>query len=914
MKKFQQSEQNKSLKVKSLYLTVILILSTTFLSAQNGVIKGKIIDANTKEPLIGAAAMIKGTTIGSASNFDGDYTIENVKPGKYTITSSYISYKPFTKENVVVTAGKETIVNIELDAAGIALKEVELVAKSNRESENILLMQQKQSLIATQAVGAKEMSRKGISNAEAAVAQVSGVSKQEGVKNVFVRGLGDRYNFTTLNGLPIPSEDPEYKNISLDFFGSDIIQNIGVSKAFTANGCYSDAGGAVIDISSKELVGDKELGLDLSGGYNSQSIGADFSKMDGVNYWGISTNTEPDKHKTDYAYGDNLNPDKINMPMNYSYGFSAGKSFKTGENRNPLSFYVVGSYSTSASYTPEKSTDAANDGTEYDLKNGNKSSININQLLLGNLNYIVNKKHQLYYNFMLIHDNNQYVGDYYVTNSSDFNNDTGSGFIRRQQSNDNIVIVNQLLATFKLNNKSKLDASLSYNNVKGTEPDRRSDVLFLHSDDQYLLYPSEDAHVRNYQQLIENDLNAKVTYTYKLAEKFKTDASALSMGFNSRYLTDNFNATQYYFNVAGFVQTTTIENLNLDNWLNQDNLTAGKITPGERPSHYNVTKAINKGFASLDYQFSKSFSGNIGLSAEQVYIYIYYDIHSGREANDDNTLTPFYVLPYLNLKYNLDDKNALRFGLSKTYTLPQSKEISPYQYIGLTDSYVGNPHLKPSDNYNVDLKWDYYISPSELISLNGFYKYIKKPISRIYEFNAAGYYTYDNISDHATVAGIELEARKNIINRVNTEIEKSTKLSAGLNASYIYTNTSVTVNNGENSGLEGAAPYIVNFDLTYDYSHKNSSFVNSLVLNYFSDRIYSIGVNFMNTIEKGIPTLNFVSEYKTNKHLKFKLKAKNILDPTYTLTRDVINSDKSTVLSSYKKGIDVSLGISYNFY
>jgi len=49
------------------------------------------------------------------------------------------------------------------------------------------------------------------------VAQVSGISKQEGVKNVFVRGLGDRYNATLLNGFPIPSEDPEYKNIALEF-------------------------------------------------------------------------------------------------------------------------------------------------------------------------------------------------------------------------------------------------------------------------------------------------------------------------------------------------------------------------------------------------------------------------------------------------------------------------------------------------------------------------------------------------------------------------------------------------------------------------------------------------------------------------------------------------------------------------
>ncbi|MDD3319977.1 MAG: TonB-dependent receptor [Paludibacter sp.] len=913
MKRLSTLVHKKIALTKSVF-SLIFILSATFVFAQNGTIKGKISDANNKEPLIGAAALIKGTSIGSASDFDGNYSITNLRPGKYTITSSYISYKPIAKENIIVEAGKETIVDLELESANINLKEVELVAKFNRESENILLMEQKQSLLATQAVGAKEMSRKGISNAEAAVAQVSGVSKQDGVKNVFVRGLGDRYNFTTLNGFPIPSEDPEYKNISLDFFCSDIIQNIGVSKVFSANN-YNDAGGAVINITSKELVGDKDLSIDISGGYNTQGLGAEFLKMDGVNYWGISKNVVPDNYKTEYSYGNSMNPLKTDMPMNYSYGFSGGKSYKIGKNNSPLSFYLVGSYSSGASFTSEKSTDATTSGTEYDIKNGEKSSESINQLLLGNLSYLINNKHQLDYNFMLIHDNSQYVGEYYITNSSDFNNDSGSGFMLRQQSNDNLLLINQLNSNIKLNGKNILDIGLSYNKVIGTEPDRRSDVLFLNTNNNYLLYPSEDAHIRNFSQLIENDFNAKASYTHDLPKKFKTDNSEFSLGIVSRYLTDNFDATQYFFNVSGFSETTTIENLNLDNWLNQSNLTSGLIVPGARISSYEVVKAVNKGYASLNYQFSKDFSGNLGLSAEQVYLYINYNIKGGGEAKDDNTLNPFYLLPNLNFKYNLNDKNTLRLSASKTYTLPQSKEISPYQYLGLSFKSQGNPDLLPSDNYNLDLKWDYYMSPSELISLTGFYKYIKNPIARIYKFNAAGYFTYDNISNSATATGLEFEARKNIINYLNNSTKKSTKLSAGLNASYIYTNTKVDINNGRDSGLEGAAPYIVNLDMTFDYSYKHTSFVNSFVFNYSSDRIYSIGVgDFQNTIETGIPTLNFISEYKSSNHLSFKLKAKNILNPTYTLSRNIINTERYITLESYKKGIDVSLGISYNFY
>ncbi len=159
-------------------------------------------------------------------------------------------------------------------------------------------MNKKKALIVTQTVGARELSRKGISDARDAVAQVSGISKQEGVKNVFVRGLGDRYNATLLNGFPpIPSEDPEYKNIALEFFGTDIIQNIGVNKVFSASNA-GDVGGAVIDISSKELTEESALAVDLSAGVNVMAINADFIRQDGSNYFGIANTDQPSKINT----------------------------------------------------------------------------------------------------------------------------------------------------------------------------------------------------------------------------------------------------------------------------------------------------------------------------------------------------------------------------------------------------------------------------------------------------------------------------------------------------------------------------------------------------------------------------------------------------------------------------------------
>ena len=91
-------------------------------------------------------------------------------------------------------------------------------------------MESKKAVSIKTTIGAKELATKGVSDAAGAVTKTAGVSK--GSKNVIVRGLGDRYNSTTMNGLPLPSEDPEYKNISLGFFDTSVIKNIGVNKVF----------------------------------------------------------------------------------------------------------------------------------------------------------------------------------------------------------------------------------------------------------------------------------------------------------------------------------------------------------------------------------------------------------------------------------------------------------------------------------------------------------------------------------------------------------------------------------------------------------------------------------------------------------------------------------------------------------
>ncbi|MCE5180065.1 MAG: TonB-dependent receptor [Porphyromonadaceae bacterium] len=895
---------------KKIGLFFLLLFFSFTIQAQTGTIRGTITDAKTNEPLIGASVLIEGTTHGAAADLDGNYVIQNVPAGTHSLVVSYVAYESVARNGVVLQNNQEIVVDIQMTSDDISLEEVEVVARANRESENILLMEQRQALVATQAVGARELSRKGIGDARAAVAQVSGISRQEGVKNVFVRGLGDRYNVTLLNGFPIPSEDPEYKNIALEFFGTDIIQNIGVNKVFSGSS-YADVGGAIIDITSKELVGDRAFNIDLSAGLNSAAAGSNFLRQEGADYFGFTNTRQPVNNQFDFP--NSLDPAQVSLPMNHSYGFSGGKLFRVGENNNPLSFFVVASHSSDYSYTREIVRNSITSGLIYQDQVGKKYSQNTNQLVLGNLNYGLNRKHNIEYNFMLIHANNEYVGEYSGKHGERHqDSEDYMGFHRRQQANDNFLIVNQLNTDWKLTDKLNLEVGVSYNNIKGLEPDRRENYLSRMTDGTYILTGS-NRQKRFFSTLKENDVNTKAVFTYSLKDRFGSGKSSIMFGYTGRYVNDNFEAVEYNFTaVPG---TIPMDPLRLDDFYNDANLKAGLfgMTTGDTNS-YEVTKFIHSGFAEGTWQLFSNVTGNIGLRMDVADLTVNHHVQHVQPGEE--SIKKNYFLPSLNLKYDLNDKNSLRLGASKSYTLPQSKEISPYQYVNISFSSQGNPNIKPSDNYNVDLKWDYYMNPGELLSLTGFYKYIVNPIGRVDQGNSAGLLTYDNISDHAVVGGIEFEIRKNLFNRFNTQLERMNRLSVGLNASYIYTNLTLDILNTEsrNSGLEGASPFLANLDLSYTHTKGEKSFVASFIFNYFSNRIHTIGAKgFKDIIEEGVPTLDFASSYSLNNHLSLKLKAQNLLDASYRLSRESSVSDEKVILNEFKKGQNISLGVSYEF-
>jgi outer membrane receptor for ferrienterochelin and colicin len=275
------------------------------------------------------------------------------------------------------------------------------------------------------------------------------------------------------------------------------------------------------------------------------------------------------------------------------------------------------------------------------------------------------------------------------------------------------------------------------------------------------------------------------------------------------------------------------------------------------------------------------------------------------------------------MKYELNEKQNLRLGFSKTYTLPQFKERALFVYEDVTEVKVGNPDLYASDDYNFDLKWELFPKEEEVISVTGFGKYIFNPMNEVTISSSTNDISFINTGDFGYVAGAEVELRKLLLNLDGTT---SQKLSGGLNASYLYSNQELNtekviretdynvVFTNEEGQFTGASDLLLNADITFftDWNEKESNFSSTIAYTYFSDRVYAIGTNDRgDLVDKAFGSLDFVAKLKLTKNLGINFIARNLLDPTINRVQEN-NSGDINVLS-YKKGLNFNLSVSYQF-
>lgn len=937
--------------MKKLLLILAIIFCQVALAQDKGTIKGTLLDKEmNNEPLSFASVILKGTIIGTETDLDGKFSL-SVAPGNYTVVFSFLGYKNL-EVPVVVKAGQTVTVDRTLSASeGVALEEVQIKATTSKEKESALLLDQKKAVTIDQKIGTQELSRKGVSDVATALTKTTGISKQQGTGGVFVRGLGDRYNITTLNGLPLPSNNPSRKNIDLDIFSTDIIEFISIDKTLNPKN-YGDFSGANVDIVSKRYTGKGFIEVGVGSSVNSEAIAQDaFFLNDGPNKSGFYEIGIPGFPLNNYNFTTSWDRVEANTPINVNFSLKAGDSYDLGE-ETKLSLFGVASFDNGYKFREGISRGSVNVGgvarRDYTFSN---YVYNTNTTAMGNVR-LKHKTHEFKYNALMINTSNQTQEEYFgIVDIFDYAPE-GGAFVQRAVFDRTELFVHQLLGEHKLGEQYEVNWGAAYNYVKSDTPNRRQIILTPDDWDvpngpkSFRETLNDSDNHRFFQDLEEEELAGNFSAVYKFKKNEDDNfLGKLTVGYSGRFKTVDFESTQFNFRInnsggAAVPQPIITDIYNLDSYFNQQSFNAnlfsirtfrgglGANTDVLRPQTYGGEQNINAGYATVEYAFNEKLTGVFGIRGEQINQTLNFDTSLNSGTNE---LDQFEVLPSISLKYELNEKQNLKFAASKSYTLPQFKERAPFQFDeSPTQTTLGNPALYTSTNYNFDLKWDFFPKSSEIISVGAFARFINDPINQATINSASNDVSWVNSGDQAQAFGVEFEIRKNLFESEEETEDKTlnTKLTGGLNLSYLSATQDLdgdkvvaesaaagfplSIDFSESkSGLTGASDILVNADVSFLKEYKKDRSIQAtLAYNYFSDRIFAFGTEGKgNIVDSGFGTLDFVFKSKLNKNLGVGFTAKNLLNPAI----ERVQENQNVTISSFKVGMDIKLSLTYNF-
>ena len=879
---------------KVFFFILLLVLST--MTAMAGNIKGTVLDKQTKEPLTGATIQITGTAQGVVADIDGNYTL-NVNDGTYTITVRYIGYKDILLNSIKVKA--ETLLNFEMESDAQALGEVSVVAKKNLERQKATL--------AIENLGAKEMSIKGISNVEEGVKKITGISIAS-AGQLIVRGLGDRYSTTTLNGLPIASPNPDNKLIPLDIFPASTVQNITVSKVYDAS-AFADYSGAHIDISTKENVGSDFLSISFNAGGKFNTLGKDFYRMDRDG--SLFKTPSLDQKLIDMSLTDFEEYARHNRLFNTSFQVSKktalpefggnigfGKRFTLGGNE----VSVLGSIGVSNDLqTMDNASIRTLEATGNTLNEFNYDSYS-NELkiaALGNLGYSFRTSDHIGYTF------------FYARNAIDtYMRREGVDYEDHHLIGSNNVTHIYSLQNHQVNGKHyfgkqwDLNWSGSYSKTSSDEPDRRQ-VMFIREDDQIKLFKlNRQETMRYFGSLNEDEWVGDLTASYRFGDNNKLQA-----GFTYKNKNRDYMGTRFYYNLNKLNPTIT-DIYDTDSFLNMENVENGSITIDRKKQpkdSYTAGNSIYAGYIATEYYPVAPLLVNLGVRYEISKQWVDYYTDGGKAERSE--LNKNDLFPSLNMKYQMNEKNSLRFAFSRTVTRPSFIEMAPFLY---QESYGsaqirGNADLQNGYNYNIDLRYELFEKNGDMLSITAYYKHLKAPIERVQTLSGGSAVHSFRNADNGMATGVEIEFRKEIVK----------DLRFGVNGSYMYTNVKLPEGGAYTNSqraLQGASPYLANADLTYSPAFSNDRQLSvALLYNLQGPRIHSVGISGLGDIkQQPVHTLNFTGSYRFNRRFAVKLQVNDLLNQDILFKQEVPTTGDKVEVERFRKGTGFEVGFSYD--
>ncbi|MCG8390968.1 MAG: TonB-dependent receptor [Cytophagales bacterium] len=845
-----------------------------------GAITGRVIEATTKQPLPGASVYVKGTTIGAATDLQGEFIILNVPAGRQTIVATYIGYAE-SEQAVNVESKSMVEVNFSLspDVQSLAV----VVVTGSLEGQTRALNQQKAADNIKNIISADLIGRFPDLNTAEALQRVPGINigrdNGEG-SSVQIRGTPLNYTSIQVNGEQLPGNGVGGdRSPSLTMYPIDQLGSIEVTKSLTPDQDGDAIGGVVNMLPPTATRLTPSVKLEAGSGYNNLSKG-----VNGIGRVSLGQRFFP---------GDKVSQGRLGVLL-------SGSFFRTdnGEDRTESEWEEL-TYSADG----EERTELAL--AEHDLR-----ALVTQRTRAGagvNLDYKLDQASSIRFNFMysiLEEDEERFRTRFRMNSGSDrtptFSRDAQvrKTFRDRVVQRDNFNY--NLQGNFVLGNLS-LEAAGFYTTTERDEnaalADFRNREIDLGLSDLTSDFPQitsvdpilrlDDATIYNewneYQTYSRVNSNENIVGRLHLSHPFKlgTNTGLIKTGYKHRVTnSERSRVTQAYeyqqdsdglyasFADYGAIRTDFLDdnvtfgpaiNTSAVNSFFNDNQSDFARDPEEEanqdePFFYDASETTNAAYLMGKLQIKDKLMILAGVRYED--ISVEYSAIETIQDNDTLTRRPVtdgtdydFWLPNLQFKYSLSKFTNIRAAVTRSFARPNFGDIVPTTNINIENERVirGNPDLLPPIAWNYDLMFEHYLGNVGILSINGFYKRIEN-----FQFNSRtqveGATLFPDLGippgviyrvdeplngDEAEVWGLELNVQANL--------DFLPGILKGINLFLNYTYTSSDAFTRDRTGirLPGQADHTGNAAITFDYK----GFSAKASLNYQDDLIEDLGAD-----------------------------------------------------------------------
>ncbi len=885
-----------------------------------GLVKGQVVDVETGKGVVGARIFISGVSLEAETDADGAYVLE-VPAGDYALSVIHADYSTQTLSSLHVAANETTEANIEVSPAGIELADFVVTAPFIEGSIASVVSQQRETSEVTEVIGAEQMSRAGDSDAAGALKRVTGLTLSDG-KYINIRGQPARYTQTTWNGSLLPSPDPIKRIVPLDLFPTGVLSSVEVQKSFSP-GMPGSFGGGLIGLKTRAAPEDGLLEVSAGTGINSQSTFKDgyryeagkrqfLGKADD-DVLGLPSSVESvlaENRDTGLRLPRELGkdfpniyaPERHTLPPDKGLSLTGGKTFKTPI--GDLGLLATGSWSEKYRFVEEIDRNFQGDSLSLveDFKEERTDrDISLGGLLVASAAW---EGHQIHSNTFFVRNTTKRVE---ISSGLDATSDEVFERGISLDWNQREMLIQQFTGAHDFS-FLKLDWRVLQGWGDRDAPDRREYRYVQLPSGEFIL--DLDGVTRRYNTVEDEvgDYGADLTLPVLDGERLGFNLGG-GFAFSNQDRSSETSVFEFApddslaFNENG--DPRAVEDILDPVRIDEGTLDFKDLTQGS--DTYDGEVDVRAYYFKTDFSWHKIARLVAGLRQETAdfsvttyqkqFLSPPKPIPTGFKTDD--------LLPSVSLTGFIGDDMQVRLAYGQSVSRPLLIELADTTYFDpdTNERYQGNPALQPVEFDSYDLRWEWYPSATESMTVGLFRKDLTNAIERTFTLRAGGGEQTNLVNaESATVQGIEFGTRLGL-----GMLSGDGFLSSWMKDGYFQGNVSILTSSVDNPGegdrsLQGQASHILNAQLGND----GERFDWSLLYNRVGKRLDRLGVNpEPNVFLQPVDRVDFVWGWRFAERWSLKFKARNLLDPTYEFTQ----GDK--IQRSRTKGRDFSLSFKW---